>query len=81
MLNVAIILLEDPFQEACNFPCFLLLLLLLSFKLCKAEVNDSVQTVVGSLADRADDFTEVCGVKVYEPGIDVVIILNTISKR
>ena len=45
VLNVAIILLEDPFQEASNFPCFLLLLLLLlSLKLCKAKVDDSVQS-------------------------------------
>ena len=35
------------------------LILLMTLKLCKAKVDDSVQAVVGSLADCTDYLTEV----------------------
>ena len=43
--------------------------LLMGLKLCKAKVDDSVQTVVGSLAYCTNYLTEVCGVQLYESGI------------
>ena len=82
MLNVAMTLLEDPFQEVSNFPCFLLLLLLLlSFKLCKAKVNDSVQAVLGSLTDGTNHLAEMCGVQLYESGIDVIVQSTSVALR
>ena len=47
--------------------------LLISVESGKPEAIYSALAVVGSLADGTNDLCEVCGVQLYESGIDVIV--------
>ena len=53
--------------------------LLISVESGKPEAVDSAPAVVGSLADGTNDLGEVCGVQLYESGINVIVQRTSIA--
>ena len=54
---------------------------MLSIKPGKPGAGEGIKAVVGSLTDGTNDFCEMCGMQLYESGIDIIVQSTSVAFR